>query len=139
MRTYYNDRYVKVTSEYVAVGDNRYPVSDLREISTTRGPVHRMVVRTLGGGVSLVAMAIVMSAVMPVAMTAAIGLVGLVGVGSAFVLSRTHPREWTLWATFHGAELALLSTRDSIEVGKLNRALRKAREHWNARFPAMSY
>src|SRR5689334_20097604 len=98
MRTYYNDRHVKVTSEYVTIGDYRYPVSELREISTTRGPVHRMVVRTLSGGVSLVAMAILMSAVMPVAMTAATGLTGLLAVGSAFVLSRTHPREWTLWA-----------------------------------------
>jgi hypothetical protein len=138
MRTYYNDRHVKVTSEYVAIGDHRYPVGELQEISTTRGPVHRMVVRTLSGGISLVAMAIVMSAVMPVAMTAAIGLSGLVGVGSAFVLSRTHPREWTLWANFRGMELALIRTRDSIEVGKLNRALRKARENWSAGFPVMS-
>jgi hypothetical protein len=139
MRTYYNDRNVKVTSEYVAIGDHRYPVGDLREISTTRGPIHRMVIRTLSGGISLVAMAIVMSAVMPVAMTAAIGLTGLLAVGSAFVLSRTHPREWTLWATFRDMDLALLRTRDSIEVGKLHRALRKAHEQTRPRFPAMSY
>jgi hypothetical protein len=98
-----------------------------------------MVVRTLSGGVSLVAMAILMSAVMPVAMTAATGLTGLLAVGSAFVLSRTHPRAWTLWATFRNMELELLNTRDSIEVGKLNRALRKAHEQTKPRFPALSY
>lgn len=139
MRTYYNDKHVKVTSEYVAIGDHRYPVGDLREISTTRGPVHRMVVRTLSGGISLVAMAILMSAVMPVAMTAAIGMSGLLAVGSAFVLSRTHPREWTLWATFRDMELVLLHTRDSIEVGKLHRALRKAHEHTKPQFRVLSY
>jgi hypothetical protein len=55
------------------------------------------------------------------------------------VLSRTHPREWTLWANFRGAgELVLLTTRDSIEVGKLTRALRRALER-DARFSALSY
>jgi hypothetical protein len=97
-----------------------------------------MVVRALGGGVSLIAMAILMGAVMPVAMTAAFGLTGLGAVGTAFVLSRTHPREWMLWANFRGMELMLLNTRDSIEVGKLTRALRRALER-DPRFSALSY
>jgi hypothetical protein len=97
-----------------------------------------MVVRALGGGVSLIAMAILMGAVMPVAMTAAFGLAGLLAVGSAFVLSRTHPRELVLWANFRGMELMLINTRDSIEVGKLTRALRRALER-DARYSALSY
>jgi hypothetical protein len=139
MLTFYNHRGVRITDEYVSVDGHRYPVRDLHGVRTTRGPFNRMVVRALGGGISLVAMAILMGAVMPVAMTAALGLSGLIAVGSAFVLSRTHPREWTLWANFRGVEeLVLLSTRDSIEVGKLTRALRRALER-DARFSALSY
>ena len=126
MLTFYNHRGVRITSEYVAIDGQRYPVRDLREVRTTRGPVHRMVIRALGGGISLVAMAILLGAVMPVLMTAAFGLAGLAAVASAFVLSRTHPREWMLWANFRGMELMLMNTRDSIEFGKLDRALRRA-------------
>ena len=82
-------------------------------------------------------MAILLTAVMPVAMTAALGLVGLGGVGAAFVLSRTHPREQVLWANFRGVELMLIATRDAIEIGKVTRALRRALER-EAR-SAMSY
>lgn len=140
MRTYYNDWNIKVTSEYVTIGDRRYPVSHLHEISTTRGPVNRMVIHTLRGGISLVAMAILLSAVMPVAMTAALGLTGLFAVGTAFVLTHTLPREVTLWATFHGVDEMLINTYDSIEVGKLDRALRRALEQWkSARFPVLSH
>jgi uncharacterized protein DUF6232 len=137
MLTFYNHRGIRVTDEYVAVDGRRYAVRDLHEVRTTRGPYNRTVVRALGGGVSLIAMAILLTAVMPVLMTAAIGLTGLLAVGSAFVLSRVNPRELTLWATFRGTELMLLVTRDSIEVGKLTRALRRALES-DAR-SAMSY
>jgi hypothetical protein len=139
MLTFYNHRGVRITDEYVSVDGHRYPVRDLHGVRTCRGPFHRMVLRTLGGGVSLVAMAILMGAVMPVVMTAALGLAGLISVGSAFILSRTHPREWMLWADFHGVdELMLFNTRDSIEFGKLTRALRRALEH-DARFSALNY
>jgi len=137
MLTFYNHRGVRITDEYVSVDGHRFPVRDLHGVRTTRGPFNRMVIRSLGGGISLVAMAILMGAVMPVAMTAALGLSGLIAVGAAFVLSRTHPREWTLWANFRGVELMLIATRDSIEVGKLTRALRRALER-DAR-SAMSY
>jgi hypothetical protein len=137
MLTFYNHRGVRITDEWVAIDGHRYPVRDLHEVRTTRGPFNRMVVRSLGGGVSLLAMAILLGAVMPVVMTAAMGLIGLGAVGTAFVLTRTHPREQTLWANFRGVELMLLATRDSIEVGKLTRALRRALER-DAR-SAMSY
>ena len=137
MLTFYNYRGVQITDTYVSVDGRRFPVRDLHGVRTTRGPFNRMVVRALRGGVSLIAMAILMGAVMPVAMTAALGLAGLLAVGSAFVLSRTHPREWVLWANFRGVELMITNTRDSIEVGKLTRALRRALER-DARF-SMSY
>lgn len=137
MLTFYNYRGVLITDAYVSIDGRRFPVSDLHGVRMARGPLNRMVVRALGGGVSLIAMALLMGAVMPVAMTAAFGLAGLVAVGSAFVLSRTHPREWVLWVNFRGMELMLANTRDSIEVGKLTRALRRALER-NARF-SMSY
>jgi hypothetical protein len=137
MLTFYNHRGVRITDQWVAIGGHRYPVRDLHEVRTTRGPFNRIAVRALGGGVSLVAMAVLLTAVMPVVMTAALGLVGLGGVGAAFVLTRTHPREQMLWANFRGVELMLIATRDSIEVGKLTRALRRALER-DAR-SAMSY
>ena len=137
MLTFYNHRGVRITNEYVAIDGNRYRVRDLHEVRTARGPFNRMAIRALGGGVSLMAMAILLGAVMPVAMTAAFGLTGLAGVGTAFVLTRVHPREQLLWANFRGVEHLLLATRDSIEVGKLTRALRRALEH-DAR-SAMSY
>jgi hypothetical protein len=138
MLTFYNHRGVRITDSYVSVDGRRYSVRDLQGVRTTRGPFNRMVVRALGGGVSLIAMAILMGAVMPVAMTAAFGLAGLLAVGSAFVLSRTHPRELMLWANFRGMELMLIKTRDSIEVGKLTRALRRALER-DARYTALSH
>lgn len=138
MLTFYNHRGVRITDEYVSVDGHRYPVRDLQGVRTSRGPFNRMVVRALGGGVSLIGMAILMGAVMPLAMTAAFGLTGLLAVGSSFVLSRTHPREWVLWANFRGFELMLIDTRDSIEVGKLTRALRRALER-DARFSPVTY
>jgi hypothetical protein len=138
MLTFYNHRGVRITDAYVSVDGSRYAVRDLQGVRTTRGPFNRMVVRALGGGVSLIAMAILMGAVMPVAMTAAFGLAGLVAVGTAFVLSRTHPREMVLWANYRGMELMLMNTRDSIEFGKLTRALRRALER-DARISAVSY
>ena len=138
MLTFYNHRGVRITDSYVSVDGRRYSVRDLQGVRTTRGPFNRMVIRALGGGVSLIAMAILMGAVMPVAMTAAFGLAGLLAVGSAFVLSRTHPRELALWANVRGMELMLIRTCDSIEYGKLYRALRRALER-DARYTALSH
>ena len=138
MLTFYNNRGLRITDAYVSVDGRRFPVRDLQGLRTTRGPFNRMVIRALGGGASLIAMAILMGAVMPVAMTAALGLAGLLAVGTAFVLNRTHPREFTLWANFRGVEFMLLDTRDSIEVGKLTRALRRALER-DASFSVLSY
>jgi hypothetical protein len=126
--TFYNHRGVRITDQWVAIGGHRYPVRELRGVRTSRGPINRIAVRALGAGGSMFTMAILLGPVMPVPMTAALGLAGIVAMGAAFVVTRTHPREQVLWIHVRGAELMLMATNDAIEMGKLTRALRRALE-----------
>jgi hypothetical protein len=126
--TFYNHRGVRITDQWVAIDGHRYPVRELSGVRTTRGPINRMAVRALGAGGSMFAIAVLLGPVMPVAMTAALGLAGLLAMGVAYIVTRTHPRELVLWIDVQGAELMVLATNDSIEMGKLTRALRRALE-----------
>lgn len=131
--TFYNHRGVRITEQWVAIDGHRYPVRELGDVRTTRGPINRIAVRALGAGGSMFAMAVLLGPVMPVVMTAALGLAGLAAMGGAYVVTRTHPREQALWVDIRGAELMLMATTDAIEIGKLTRALRRALER-NAQF-----
>jgi hypothetical protein len=131
--TFYNHRGVRITDQWVAIDGRRYPVRELSGVRTTRGPISRIAVRALGAGGSMFAVAVLLGPVLPVLMTAALGLAGIVAMGIAYLASRIHPREQVLWIDVRGAEYRLIATRDSIEIGKVSRALRRALER-DARF-----
>jgi hypothetical protein len=128
MLTFYNHRGVRITDHWVVIDGRRYPVRGLSGVRTSRGPINRMAVRALGVGGSMFAVALLLGPVLPVPMTAALGLVGLGALGTGFVATRLQPREQMLWIDVQGSELMLISTRDAIEMGKVRRALRRAIE-----------
>jgi hypothetical protein len=131
--TFYNHRGIRITDQWLAIDGRRYLVRDMTDVRTTRGPINRLAVNALGAGVSLLAVAILLGPVLPLAMAVLLGAFGLVAAGTGFVATRTSPRQQALWADIKGVEVMLFATTDTIEMGKVVRALQRARER-DARF-----
>jgi hypothetical protein len=131
--TFYKNRGLRITDQWLVIDDRYYPLRDLAGVQTTRGPVDRLALRAFGTGASLVALAVLLVPALPVAMTAVIGLAGLAALGTAFAAAQLRPRQQVVWAEIGDSEIELFATTEEIEVGKLLRSLRRAIEY-DARF-----
>lgn len=128
MLTFYHHRGIRITDRWLAIDGCHYPLRELGDLHTSQGPINRTAVRVLGAGGSVLATAVLLLPALPVLITAALGLTGLAGLGLGYLLTRLYPRERRLYADVHGVELLLFATHDSIELGKVTRALRRAVE-----------
>lgn len=127
--TFYKNHGLRITDQWLVIDDRRYPLRDLGDVRTTRGPMNRFAMRAIGTGGSLLVFAVLLGPAMPVAMTALLGVAGLGALGTGFVATLIHPREHAVWIRLHDVEVRLFRTTDAIELGKLLRSLRRALEY----------
>ena len=125
---------IEVTEEWFVVGGYYYPVAELHNLRTARGPRHAYTAR-----------AMVVTTVGFLGLAAAMGLAGnavdvaggtYLAMAAAFVApfllaavgERLWPRTWELWADYFGITVRLLVTDSEHQYGQVTRALLRAQE-----------
>lgn len=154
--TYYDDRWVQITSHEVRVGGHTYPLRSLARVWHRRGRRSWRAVAGRGAlGMALlvpvvtavlgliVALQLHASPTLTVALVGGACLIGLtVGPVADLLLDRldrsydrgSHDRE--IWAEIRGRHVLLLQTDDAQRFGQIYRALQRAMERATA--PARS-
>jgi uncharacterized protein DUF6232 len=130
-RIYYRRDGIVVTDRHLATPEGRYPITELHDPRTTRGPFAPAIVISAGAAGLLLIAAIVMvgSGSFKDATTAcAVVVVGIVPLAVAGTAWRLRPRAYELWAEYHGAPRLLLHTTDATQYGQICRAFIRARE-----------
>ncbi|SDX90456.1 hypothetical protein SAMN05444365_10113 [Micromonospora pattaloongensis] len=148
MITYYDDRFVQVTSAAIRVGGRSYPLAELAGVWHRRGERSWGALAGRGAvGVALIAPIVAAAIGIAVALSlhasisttvALVGgacLVGLaVGPLADLLLDRMDrsydrgTRDLQLWAEVRGAPVLVLQTRDALKFGQIYRALQRAME-----------
>ncbi|GAB2935863.1 hypothetical protein GCM10027280_24750 [Micromonospora polyrhachis] len=132
--TLYRQPGICVTSTWFTVGGNRYPVSELSELHTARGPHDRLTVRAVGvTGVLLAAIGITLGYTGGLYRLTALayltlGILTLVPVLLAVAGNRWRPPAYELWGTYRGTTTLLFTSDQEREFGQVTRALVRARE-----------
>jgi hypothetical protein len=121
--TYYRRGGVQVTDGWLVVDGRRYPVAELDNPRTVRGPRDAM---TVSAGATAAVIAVV------IAMTAgSFGPTGWIGAGFVLVtplvvaavgLAR-RPRPFELWADYHGLAMQLFLVEDKAGYHQIRRAM----------------
>nr|MDT0658445.1 DUF6232 family protein [Micromonospora sp. DSM 115978] len=130
----YREPGVRVTSELFIVAGRRFPVGELTDLQTARGPRDRLTVR-----------AVLVTAVGLTVIGAALGYAGglyklsaeaylILGVAAfvplllAVVGNKLRPPAYELWGRYQGATQLLFSSDHERQFGQVTRALLRARE-----------
>ena len=125
---------IEVTEEWFVVGGFHYPVLELTQLRTARGPRHpytarAMVVTTVG----FLGLAAVMGLAGPPAHVSGGTYLAMAAAFVApFLLAaigeRLWPRAWELWGDYYGITVRLLVTNSEHQYGQVTRALLRAQE-----------
>lgn len=153
MITYYDDRWVQVTSEAIRVGDRAYPLGELIRVWHQRGARSWGALAGRGalgaalfGPLVAAALGLVIAFQLHASSTVTVALVGiacLLGLAARPLadllldrMDRSYDRgshELQLWASLRGTPVLLLHTRDALKFGQIYRALQRAMERDAAR------
>lgn len=131
---------VEVTPEWMMVRGYCYPVAELSNLRTRRGPRHPFTVRTaLLSTIALAGLTSVLGLVdSPVRISGRtyLSLIAALVVPMVVLLvgEMSRPRRWELWADYLGMRVRLLQTNDRDQHSQVMCALRRAME--NARLGA---
>jgi Family of unknown function (DUF6232) len=127
MTTFYDQGYIRVTAQWMSIGDRRYPVEHLHNLYTARGPADP-VVRTaaLVAGLALAGVAVTGQYLPPLVTATILAVAAVPPAAVALVRAFLRPATYLLWADYRGRPVQLYQTRDRIEFGKLSRALVRA-------------
>lgn len=131
-RTYYRREGVWVTDQWLVITGRRYPISDLRNLRTVRGPHDPLVGWTAGVSVALLigVLAVLASGSYREAPTAGlvITFLALLPATLAGAAWRFRRRDFELWADYRGMPVLVLRSYDATAYGQICRALIRARE-----------
>ncbi|MFU8851962.1 DUF6232 family protein [Micromonospora sp. SL1-18] len=125
---------IVVTGERFTVGRNSWPVAELTQLWTTRGPHDRLAGRAVVVTAALIGAVGVLlgftGGLQRLTATAylALGAVGLLPLLLLVIGDRWRPRAYELWGRHRGAEVLLFSSDDERQFGQVTRALQRARE-----------
>lgn len=125
---------IVVTAERFTVGSTSWPVAELTQLWTTRGPHDRLAIRAVAvtgaviGGVGVLLGFTGGLERLTAGAYLALGAVGLLPVLLVLVGDRWRPPAYELWGRHRGAEVLLFSSDDERQFGQVSRALRRARE-----------
>ena len=125
---------IVVTSERFTVGRSSWPVAELTQLWTTRGPHDRLALRAVAvaaatiGGVGVLLGFTGGLERLTAGAYLTLGTVGLLPVLLVLAGDRWRPPAYELWGRHRGAEVLLFSSDDERQFGQVTRALRRARE-----------
>ncbi|WP_319463246.1 DUF6232 family protein [Micromonospora sp. RTP1Z1] len=125
---------IVVTGERFTVGRNSWPVAELTQLRTSRGPHDRLALRAfvvtaaMIGGVGVLLGFTGGLQRLTAGAYLTLGAVGLLPLALALVGDRWRPPAYELWGRYRGAEVLLFSSDDERQFGQVARALLRARE-----------
>ncbi|MFG2057065.1 DUF6232 family protein [Micromonospora sp. NPDC048930] len=125
---------IVVTAERFTVGRSSWPVAELTQLWTTRGPHDRLALRAVAVSAALIgAVGVLLGFTgglqrLTAAAYLTLGAVGLLPLGLVLIGNRWRPPAYELWGRYRGAEVLLFSSDDERQFGQVTRALRRARE-----------
>ncbi|MEU2614679.1 DUF6232 family protein [Micromonospora sp. NPDC007271] len=125
---------IVVTGERFTVGRSSWPITELTQLWTTRGPHDRLAARAVAVTAVLIgAVGVLLGFTgglqrLTAAAYLALGAVGLLPLLLVVIGDRWRPRAYELWGRHRGAEVLLFSSDDERQFGQVTRALQRARE-----------
>lgn len=126
---YYRGPDIAVTNHHLHTGSDRYPLAELDELGTVRGPAHPAVLisTVIAVAQAPIAVPVVVLVRSPLAFLLAAVLL-VVPIVVAIVSARRWPPRLELQARFRGRELVLYGSHDERRYGQVARAVRRAVE-----------
>jgi hypothetical protein len=132
--TLYRQPGILVTGEAFTIAGRRFPIRDLSNLRTARGPHDRLTMRSVliaAGALAVVGLALGATGdftdrspmVYLVLGAAAFVPIALVALGR-----RLRPRPWELWGDFRGMTVLLFSSDEERQYGQVTRAIMRAQE-----------
>lgn len=123
---------ILVTSEAFVVAGRRFPVRDLSNLRTARGPHDRLTMRSVlvtGAILGSVGVALSFSGarLSPMAFLL-LGAAAFVPIALVSFGHRLRPRAYELWGDYRGMTVLLFSSDEEREYGQVTRALLRAQE-----------
>ncbi|MFR9775156.1 DUF6232 family protein [Micromonospora sp. MS34] len=125
---------IVVTAERFTVGRSSWPVAELAQVWTTRGPHDRLALRAVGVSAALIgAVGVLLGFTGGLQRLTAsaylmLGAVGLLPLLLVLIGDRWRPPAYELWGLHRGAEVLLFTSDDERQFGQVTRALQRARE-----------
>jgi hypothetical protein len=125
---------IVVTVERFTVGRRSFPVAELTDLRTTRGPHDRLAVRAVGvtgamiGGVGVLLGFTGGLQRLTAGAYLTLGVVAVLPVLLVLVGDRWRPPAYELWGRHRGTQVLLFSSDDERQFGQVTRALLRARE-----------
>jgi hypothetical protein len=128
-RWYYQSTDIAVSNVHLHTNRDRYPLVELADLGTVRGPAHPAVLISTVIAVVQAPIVVPVAAFVrsPLAILLAVVLL-VVPCVVAIVSSRRWPPRLELQAIYRGRELVLFSSHDEVEFGRVSRAVRRAAE-----------
>ena len=130
----YHQPGILVTSEAFVVAGRRFPIRDLSNLRTARGPHDRLTMRSvLVTGALLAVVGVAMSftgaltRVGP-AVFLFLGAAAFVPIALVSFGRRMRPRAYELWGDYRGMTVLLFSSDEQRQYGQVTRALLRAQE-----------
>ncbi|NES28903.1 hypothetical protein GCE86_19885 [Micromonospora terminaliae] len=125
---------IVVTGERFTVGRNSWPVAEITQLWTTRGPHDRLALRAVAVSAALIgAVGVLLGFTgglqrLTAAAYLTLGAVGLLPLLLVLIGDRWRPPAYELWGRLGGTEVLLFSSDDERQFGQVTRALKRARE-----------
>jgi hypothetical protein len=127
--TFYNQRGVAVTDQWLVVHGRRFLIAELHHLERARGPVPSHVRSALLVGLAtLVVMAPVAFVLSTPAAWAIAALTAAAALGGMMFSGRRWPASFQMWADYRSRPTLLFETGDEQEFGQVSRALIRAVE-----------
>ncbi|WP_431936717.1 DUF6232 family protein [Micromonospora sp. RP3T] len=125
---------IVVTTERFTVGRTSWPVAEITQLRTARGPHDRLAVRAVAATAALIASAGLLLGFtgglqrLTAGAYLTLGAVGLLPLLLVLVGDRWRPPAYELWGRIRGTEELLFTSDDERQLGQVADALRQARE-----------
>ncbi|WP_433283092.1 DUF6232 family protein [Micromonospora sp. CA-244673] len=125
---------IVVTGERFTVGRNSWPIAEITQLWTARGPHDRLALRAVAVSAALIgAVGVLLGFTgglqrLTAAAYLTLGAVGLLPLLLVLIGDRWRPPSHELWGRVRGTEVLLFSSDNERQFGQVTRALLRARE-----------
>lgn len=125
---------ILVTNEAFVIAGRRFPIRDLSNLRTARGPQDRVTARAvLVAAATLAVVGLAVGATSDLTAHGPIvylmlGVAAFVPIAVVGIGRRLRPRSWELWGDFRGMTVLLFSSDEERQYGQVTRAILRAQE-----------